>query len=155
MKALPKVTVPKEFKLPANAPHAACLAIFNREDGAMFKIPLTEKENGDLWGNLVPPCAPASKLMIAEAIRKMMAEREHYEADQAFEEAARKAICLLDLLLSKQIAEADTKLDHRSPRYDEERAQTICGLQDLVIPVIKELTAGICGPSKTGTEVAA
>lgn len=149
-----KIKLSPEFKLPADAPHAACLAIFNREDGAMFRIPVSEKEFDDIWRQSIKPGALPLKEFIASAIREKISRGENWEADQAFEAAALKAIGLIDLLFSKLIADDPDCYNAALVNYNAEKTQIIRGIQEFVIEVKNGLTAGLCEDSKKGSEVA-
>lgn len=99
MKAKTKINVPPEFNLPADAPNAACLAIFNREDGAMFRILISEKEFDDLWRQSIQPGALTLPEFIAAAIREKV-ERDAAPLDSLeLENATAANNALMQLLV--------------------------------------------------------
>lgn len=138
-----------EFELPPDATHAACIAIFNRENGAMFKVPLSEKEFGDAWRQSIKPGALPLHQFIAVSVRDRLAHTEKWKAQQNFETAARKALSLLDLLFSKLVANDPDCLNASLPDYNAEKTEIICGIQELLFEVKVDLTAGLCGRSTT------
>lgn len=156
MKAKTKIRLAPEFKMPADATHAACVCIYNREERMPHtKIPLSEREFAALWRKSIQPGALPLGEFIAAAIREKSDSAERWQVENDFEESARKAVCLIDLLVSKAIADADTKTDPSSRRYDVRTSQLVSGLQDLAHEVTTGLVAGLCGTSKAGTEVTA
>lgn len=91
-----------EFKLPTDAPNACCLAIVNREDGKMGKIPLSEIEFEGIWKMSIRHGALPLEEFIAEAIREKV-EREAVSAGHsvdflALENAAAANSALMELL---------------------------------------------------------
>ena len=89
-----------------------------------------------------------------QAIRDKLvsAERPHKAFD--WEPAALKAICLIELLLSKAIEDAGDEMYPSLPGFNFEKTKFICGLQNLSNNVTRDLLAGLHSPSTIGTEVA-
>jgi len=155
-------SAPAEFALPKKHSHPSCLAIYDRlGKGLVSKIPLTETEFESL---LIAGHAPDSHLrgmstgtIVADAIREKLIGKktsrvENSRAEFDLESAAQNALCLIDLLLNKAIAEAGDRTFAHSQFFDEITA-LICGIQNLSHKVTTELLAGLNTYSATKNEV--
>ena len=146
----------REFDLVDGQTGALCLCVFNREDQKPYdRATLTDEEFTEIWRRSIQPGALPLKDFIAAALREKMASAERFDAEMALESALMEAIGLIDILVSKLIADADSKMFPSLPGYDFETCQTICGLQKLSFRVRDGLLAGLRSDSKQGKAVAA
>lgn len=140
MKTKTKINVPPEFNLPADAPNAACLAIFNREDGAMFRIPISEKEFEEIWKWSIRPGALPLKDFIAAAIcEKFERLKASSKRECDLEGTINKAMGLIDLLQSRLIEQAGASVFPALPGFDAATSSGICGIQSIANEVKMEL----------------
>jgi len=111
-----------QFRLPPDAPHHACLVIFDREhQQPVTKVPLAEDEFSRFWMNAVREASLTKKSpadAFAEAIR-LAVTAEHYSQKMRNQaEEMRQAMIRADVLLvqlTNQITELSTELLNCKP----------------------------------------
>lgn len=132
-----------EFKLPADAPNAACLAIYNREDRGMFRVPLSENEFEEIWKWSIRPGALPLKDFIAAAIcEKFERLKASSKRECDLEGTINKAVGLIDLLQSRLIEQAGDSVFPALPGFDAATSAGICGINAIANGVKEELLEG-------------
>lgn len=115
--AQPQAPIEDQFRLPQDAPHHACLVIFDREhQQPVTKVPLTEDEFHRFWAAALQESSLTKKYpaeAFADAIR-LAGTAEHYSQKMCNQaEEMRQAMLRADVLLvqlTNQITELSTQL---------------------------------------------